>query len=589
MTTIPRSPRRARLVAIVAGAAVLTVGVPSGLVAAAPAPPLESAAISGLGEGSIGPRVAALQEALIAAGVSVPGGADGVFGPATRTAVVAFQQERGLTATGEIDEATARALTGSASIEVASSALVTGSAGGGVVGLAEGAKGDVVKRVQQALIDLGVFVPGGADGVYGPATTTAVTQFQQWNGLEVTGTITSATAGLLRLADGGGSENANGNPTSGQDPVPSGGGSSAGASDYVGLAIGASGARVKDLQSALLAAGVTVPGGADGSFGPATQGALKAFQWRSGRPQTGVVTAEDAADLGLGGSGSGTGNSSNPPAPTSSNPYVGLTVGDEGQLVTDVQEALQGFGFVIRGGANGVFGPSTKSTLMAFQSVNGIPRTGVVTEKGAQIMKLGQSTQSGFGSGATPEAGDDHVDDGSGSEATSWAQMERFPVQGLCFFGDTWHAPRSNGRLHVGVDIIAKEGQLLYAVVDGTISKQYWDYPGALAGNGLRLQHADGTYFTYLHMLDFAPGIEVGTKVEAGDVIGFIGNTGSSATAHLHFEIHPKGGEAINPYPYVKAIDDCKNTTPQYQQSYPGPAPAAVSAEDAATAEIGFG
>jgi murein DD-endopeptidase MepM/ murein hydrolase activator NlpD len=146
--------------------------------------------------------------------------------------------------------------------------------------------------------------------------------------------------------------------------------------------------------------------------------------------------------------------------------------------------------------------------------------------------------------------------------------MQRFPIQGQCYYGNTWHAPRGSGRVHEGVDVIAAEGKLLYAVVDGTISKQYWDQPGALAGNGLRVAQDNGTYFTYLHMSAFAPGIEVGTKVLAGDVIGFVGNTGSSATPHLHFEIHPGGGGAVNPYPYMKAIDDCGNTTPQYQSSF---------------------
>ena len=129
--------------------------------------------------------------------------------------------------------------------------------------------------------------------------------------------------------------------------------------------------------------------------------------------------------------------------------------------------------------------------------------------------------------------------------------------------------PSANMRLgEVPRDIIASAGKLLYAVADGTISKQYWDFPGALAGNGLRLALDDGTYFTYLHLSAFAEGITVGTEVLAGDVIGLVGNTGSSATAHLHFEIHPNGGGAVNPYPYVKDIDDCTNTTAQYQSSF---------------------
>ena len=83
-----------------------------------------------------------------------------------------------------------------------------------------------------------------------------------------------------------------------------------------------------------------------------------------------------------------------------------------------------------------------------------------------------------------------------------------------------------------------------------------------MPGNGLRLTMKDGTYFFYAHLLSFADGIEVGSKVKAGQVIGRNGNTGSSGTAHLHFEIHPNGGAAINPYPIVKAIDGCSVTEP---------------------------
>jgi murein DD-endopeptidase MepM/ murein hydrolase activator NlpD len=138
--------------------------------------------------------------------------------------------------------------------------------------------------------------------------------------------------------------------------------------------------------------------------------------------------------------------------------------------------------------------------------------------------------------------------------------LAAFPVQGQCWFGDTWQAPRGGGRLHEGLDVIAPAGKQLYAVVDGVISKQYVDYPGALSGNGFRVSMPNGTYFTYLHMSSFAEGLGVGSPVRAGQVIGYVGATGNAATPHLHFEVHPSGGAAVNPYPLVKAVDACSNS-----------------------------
>ena len=86
-----------------------------------------------------------------------------------------------------------------------------------------------------------------------------------------------------------------------------------------------------------------------------------------------------------------------------------------------------------------------------------------------------------------------------------------------------------------------------------------------LTGNGLILRMADGTYFFYAHLLDFAPGIGLGTPVKAGQIIGYVGTTGNSGVPHLHFEVHPKGGAAVNPYPLVKAINGCGTTTPPPQ------------------------
>jgi len=138
--------------------------------------------------------------------------------------------------------------------------------------------------------------------------------------------------------------------------------------------------------------------------------------------------------------------------------------------------------------------------------------------------------------------------------------IRQFPVQGRCWFTDTWGAARSGGRAHEGVDIIAKAGQLIYAVDDGTLTKQYVDAPGSLAGNGWRLQRADGTHFFYAHLSAFADGLAVGSKVVSGQILGYVGMTGNAGAPHLHFEIHPGGGAAVNPTPVVKAVDGCSTT-----------------------------
>ena len=162
--------------------------------------------------------------------------------------------------------------------------------------------------------------------------------------------------------------------------------------------------------------------------------------------------------------------------------------------------------------------------------------------------------------------------------ATPTYPLQQFPVQGPCAFIDTYGAPRSGGRSHEGVDIIARTGLMVYAVADGTLSGQYLAATAALAGNGWKLRKADGTYFFYAHLSAFAPGLAIGSPVVAGQVIGYIGQTGNAGSPHLHFEIHPGGGDPINPTASVLAVDGCKITTPAVPgvpapPSTPAPAP----------------
>ena len=135
-------------------------------------------------------------------------------------------------------------------------------------------------------------------------------------------------------------------------------------------------------------------------------------------------------------------------------------------------------------------------------------------------------------------------------------------IAGPTQFGDSFGFARGSGRAHLGTDILAPAGNLIYAVADGRITKIYADYPGSLAGNGVQLTTADGTYYFYAHMTGINTGIAVGVPVKAGQIIGTVGKTGNTNTNHLHFEVHPKGGSAINAYPLLKAIDACSVTDP---------------------------
>ena len=121
--------------------------------------------------------------------------------------------------------------------------------------------------------------------------------------------------------------------------------------------------------------------------------------------------------------------------------------------------------------------------------------------------------------------------------------------------------PRSGGRVHEGVDIMASLGQEVYAVDNGVLWKQAIDGdPNAvLSGNAWYVRLADGTYFFYGHLSAFAAGLVVGDTVTRGQLIGYVGDTGNAGPLnyHLHFEVHPKGGAAVNPVPLLTIPKSC--------------------------------
>jgi len=319
--------------------------------------------------------------------------------------------------------------------------------------------------------------------------------------------------------------------------------------------LGDSGATVSRMQEALIARGFTLKGGADGVFSASTQSTLKSFQKVAGFKATGRLDERTAKFLGLIAADQPAAKKIKAAATTSAAPVVApvaapvvvpvagmLTIdtlptrGQRSDAVRLVQEKLIANGVEVKGGADGIFGLATSISLANFQTSRGLNATSAVDLPTAIAL------------GVLPDLA-----------TLGIPQINVFPSQGRCSFSDSWHAPRPGNRLHIGVDIVGPKGLALYAVVDGTITKMY-GADSSLSGNALRLTGADKTYFFYAHLDSFAPGITVGSTVRAGQIIGYMGSTGNSGVSHLHFEVHPGGGDAINPYPVVKAVDACHVT-----------------------------
>ncbi len=129
-----------------------------------------------------------------------------------------------------------------------------------------------------------------------------------------------------------------------------------------------------------------------------------------------------------------------------------------------------------------------------------------------------------------------------------------------CFILDNFGDPRSGGRRHEGVDLLATLGQEVYAVADGALTDQT-DASSPLAGNSWGLVATTGEYYFYAHLSAFAPGLTKGATVRRGDLIGYVGDTGNPGVGnfHLHFEVHPGGrrSPAVDPLPLLAIPGAC--------------------------------
>jgi peptidase M23-like protein len=138
-----------------------------------------------------------------------------------------------------------------------------------------------------------------------------------------------------------------------------------------------------------------------------------------------------------------------------------------------------------------------------------------------------------------------------------------FPILGAVQFSNDFGAPRAQGS-HQAIDILADRRAPALAAEAGRVRF----YSGSSrAGCMLYLDGKSGTTYYYIHLnndltngndnrgackpgVAFAPGLKTGARVAAGQPIGFVGDSGDAngIHPHLHFEVHPNGGAAVNPY-----------------------------------------
>ena len=120
------------------------------------------------------------------------------------------------------------------------------------------------------------------------------------------------------------------------------------------------------------------------------------------------------------------------------------------------------------------------------------------------------------------------------------------PVAGASFVNDYGYVRPDGGR-HEGIDMFAPRGTPIVAPVSGTAAP----YPNPSGGNGLELYGRDGNRYYFAHLDHYG---QTGS-VSRGTVVGYVGNTGDAQTTspHLHFEIHPGGGDSTSPYPALAA------------------------------------
>lgn len=214
-----------------------------------------------------------------------------------------------------------------------------------------------------------------------------------------------------------------------------------------------------------------------------------------------------------------------------------LRLGARGHLVRDLQRELRRRGLAVA--IDGRFGPTTRAAVLRLQRRLNLPVSGRADPP--LLRRLGIQALSAAAAPAPAPAGARY--------------LRAFPVLSGYSYVDSWGAPRSQGG-HEGTDILAPRGTPLLAVANATVERLSRIETG-LGGIRVWLRDGSGHQYYYAHMESIETGLQVGAAVRTGQVLGRVGNSGDArgGPTHVHFEIHPSGASAINPFPELRAVD----------------------------------
>ncbi len=405
MLTLGRRPLG--LIALTIGLLLATTGAAPD-VGAAQVP----AVVAQRGDHSV--TVKAIQRALIAAGITPAGGADGWYGAGTTAAVAEYQRRMGLTPTGIADRATATLL----GVVPATPLLAVGSRGAAVV------------AVQQQLMGVGISLRGGADGVYGSHTAAAVKYFQQTRRVRPTGALDAGTGALLAAAAKAAAAIAAGTPTT---------------------------APTTPASTAPTTTTTTPPTTA--TLPPVTAPTVTtpptAPTVTTTPPSTSPATTQPAT----------TTPATTPPAQAPAT----LAPGSRGPAVVALQRSLIAVGLQPRGGADGIYGASTTAMVRSFQSRVGVSATGIADAQTQTALStaLSAATAALPPAVAAPSAGASPAKAGR----HGLVDLQYLPVPRTCVIRSSFGAPRSGGRSHQGMDIMVARVTPIYASRAGTITE----------------------------------------------------------------------------------------------------------------------